>query len=239
MGGAALPDVQSDPLARGALKLILTEDALPDPDELAETIACSHAEDRPVAIHCVTRAELVVAVAAFAAAGARAGDRIEHAAVAPPEVTHELARLPLTVVTQPNFVRERGDAYLAEVEPRDRPWLYRCRGWLEAGVSLGGGTDAPFGDPDPWRAMAAAVERRSESGVVLAADEALAPERALALFTSHPGDPGGPPRGVREGAPADLCLAAVPWRKLREDLSSRHVRVTFRSGQAVFRADPL
>jgi predicted amidohydrolase YtcJ len=174
-----------------------------------------------------------VAVAAFAAAGARAGDRIEHAAVAPPEVAAELARLPLTVVTQPNFVRERGDAYLAEVESRDLPWLYRCRGWLDAGVSLGGGTDAPFGHADPWRAMAAAVDRASESGARLAPEEALSPERALALFTTHPSDPGGPPRAVAEGAAADLCLLDAPWREVRRALSSRHVRASFRAGEVI------
>ena len=236
MGGRALPDPASDSLSRGALKRILAEDDLPTLDELEEEIARSHAEGRNVALHCVTRAELVFAVAAFAAAGARAGDRIEHAAVAPPEVVRELAQLPLTVVTQPNFVRERGDAYLSDVSPHDRPWLYRCRGWLEAGVPLGGGTDAPFGDPDPWRAMAAAVERRSESGAVLAADEALAPERALALFTTDARDPGGPVRSVREGAPADLCLLGAPWRELRRDLAHARVRATFREGRAVFGA---
>ena len=47
---------------------------------------------------------------AFAEAGARAGDRIEHAAVAPPDVVALVAALPLTVVTQPGFIRERGDA---------------------------------------------------------------------------------------------------------------------------------
>jgi len=237
MGSASLPDVQRDPLARGALKLILAEDALPAPEALAGAIADAHAEGRCVALHCVTRAELVVAVAAFAAAGAQAGDRIEHAAVAPPDVVQELAKLPLTVVTQPNFVRERGDAYLAEVEARDRPWLYRCRGWLDAGVSLGGGTDAPFGDADPWLAMAAAVARRSESGAVLAADEALSPERALALFTTHPSDPGGPPRALGEGASADLCLLGASWRVVRRSLASAPVRATFRAGEVVFRAD--
>lgn len=241
MGSRELPPPASgDParLARGALKLILAEDALPTPEELVDEIVAAHAEERPVAIHCVTRAELVLAVAAFAAAGARAGDRIEHAAVAPPEVTAELARLPLTVVTQPHFVRERGDAYLVDVAPGDRPWLYRCRGWLEAGVPLGGGTDAPFGAADPWAAMRAAVERRSAAGVSLGADEALTPERALALFTTPADEPGGPPRRVEAGAPADLCLLDAPWRIARAELSSRRVRATFRDGEPVFRRDP-
>jgi predicted amidohydrolase YtcJ len=187
-----------------------------------------------VAVHCVTRAELVLATAAFAAAGGLPGDRIEHASVAPPEVVERLAELPLTVVTQPHFIRERGDAYAVEVEPADRPWLYRCRGFLEAGVPLGGGTDAPFGDPDPWRAMRAALERRTEKGLTLGPDEALEPERALGLFTSPAEAPGAAPRRVDVGAAADLCLLDVPWEVARHELSSRCVRATLREGNLIW-----
>ena len=55
------------------------------------------------------RSELVFAVTALSAAGGRTGDRIEHAAVAPPDAVVLLADLPVAVVTQPNFIRERGD----------------------------------------------------------------------------------------------------------------------------------
>jgi predicted amidohydrolase YtcJ len=185
-------------------------------------------------VHCVTRAELVLAAAALAAAGGRVGDRIEHAAVAPPDAIALLAKLPITVVTQPGFVRERGDAYLTDVEPEDRPWLYRGRGFLEASVPLGGATDAPFGDPDPWRAMRAAVERRTEAGVALGPEEALTPERALALFTSPPSAPGAPPRQVAEGAPADLCLLDRPWSRARGDLSSACVAATLCDGSLIW-----
>jgi predicted amidohydrolase YtcJ len=226
-------------LSRGARKILLREDALPSLDELVETVRAAHAGRRAVAIHCVTRAELVLAGAALSEAGARPGDRIEHAAVAPPDAARELAALAVTVVTQPGFVHERGDAWAAEVEPRDRPWLWRCRGLLEAGLRVGGGTDAPFGEPDPWRAMRAAVSRRSEAGLVLGADEAVSPERALALFTTPPEDPGGPPRRVVPGAPADLVLLDAPWRAVREDLDARRVRATLRAGRIVWRRDAV
>jgi predicted amidohydrolase YtcJ len=214
----------------GAHKIVLREHALPDPDVLAERVRRAHDEHRPVAIHCVTRTELVLAAAALRAAGARADDRIEHGSVAPPEAVALLAALGVTVVTQPNFLLERGDAYLAEVEPRDRPWLYRCRGLLEAGVALGGGTDAPFGAPDPWRAMRAAVDRRSAAGAALGEREALSPERALALFTTAPEAPGGAPRRVVRGAPADLCLLARPWKQARDRLDASDVAATIRRG---------
>jgi predicted amidohydrolase YtcJ len=237
MGTPELPEPGHPRVARGAVKILLAEPQLPRIEELEARIADAHARGRPVAIHCVTCAELVLAAVAFGAAGCRPGDRIEHASLAPPDLVKQVADLPLAVVTQPGFVRERGDAYRAEVEPDDLPWLYRCRGFLEARVPLAAGTDAPFGDPDPWLAMRAAVERRTDGGAALGHDEALSPEEALALFTSPPEAPGDPPRRVRPGAPADLCLLDRPWAAARRGLSSDAVRATLRDGEILHRGD--
>lgn len=234
MGGRELPSpAPGGALTRGALKLLLEEDRLPDFDALVALVVEAHAAGRPVAMHCVTRAELVLAVAAFAGAGAAAGDRVEHASLAPPELLAQLRALPLTVVTQPNFVAERGDAYRAEVEPREHSWLYRCRSFLEAGVALGAGTDAPFGAADPWAAMRAAVERRTAEGHPLGEVEALTPEQALALFTTPAEAPGGAPRRVAVGERADLCLLDAPWAEAREQLARERVRATWTAGVAV------
>lgn len=231
MGSAQLPQPEAGSrITRGAVKLVLDEARLPELDELTARIAEAHAQSRGVAIHCVTRVELVLAAAAIAAAGAREGDRIEHAAVAPDDVLPRLAALPLSVVTQPNFLAERGDAYRVDVDPPDQPWLYRCRGFLNASIALGGGTDAPFGEPDPWASMRAAVERRTASGVVMGSDETLSPERALALFTTSPEAPGGAPRELGVGSVADLCLLDAPWADVRIDLDSRHVRSAWCGG---------
>lgn len=207
------------------VKVLLEEDRLPSLDELAGTIAAAHGAARSVAVHCVTRVQLALTLAAFDAAGSRGGDRIEHASVVPPEATTELARLGLTVVTQPNFLAERGDEYVTDVDPDDLPWLYRVRGLLEAGVRVLGSTDAPFGGPDPWRAMAAAVERRTPRGRVLGRGERVTPEQALRLFTDG--------RQVRHGAPADLCLLRVPWSAARLDLSSDLVAATIVAGRLI------
>lgn len=233
MGAEAEPG-PSDALRRGPVKILLDDARLPSPEALAKRIAGARA--RNVAFHCVTRAELVVALAALGEAGALAGDRIEHASVAPPDLVAQIRDLGLTVVTQPNFVWERGDVYLEEVAPGDRPWLYRCRGFEAAGVPLGAGTDAPFGEADPWRAMRAAVERRTRCGRELGAAEAVSPERALALFTTPASAPGGEPRAVAVGIAADLCLLRVPWRIARQRLSSDQVSATIVGGEVVWRA---
>src|SRR5690606_19277827 len=137
------------------------------------------------------------------------------ASIAPADVLSLLAEHSLTVVTQPNFVRERGDAYLADVPARDQPWLYRGRGFLAAGVALAAGADAPLGDPNPWLAMQAAVDRRTMSGRTLGEAEALSPEEALALFGGDPLAPGGAPMRIAPGSPADLCLLDRPWSAAR------------------------
>jgi predicted amidohydrolase YtcJ len=233
MGRADLPESTSPRLVRGAFKRRLSESALPRFEDLVAEIEAAHAQRRAVALHCVTRTELVFATAAFAAAGATPGDRIEHASLAPPETLALLAAAPLHVVTQPGFVATRGDAYRRDVPPDEQPYLYRCRGLIAAGIPLGGSTDAPFGDPDPWAAMRAAVERTTAAGAVLGPQEALTPERALALFTSPPEAPGASPRRLVPGAPADLCLLDRPWAAARRQLESKQVVATWCEGRLV------
>jgi len=236
MGTLELPNPSARRVVRAAHKVVLSERDLPDPDSLAERFRAAHDLGRTVAVHCTTRSELVLACAAFTATGTVPGDRIEHASIAPPEVTALLSELELTVVTQPHFISERGDAYRREVAAEDRAWLYRGAGFCEAGVPLGGGTDAPFGAPDPWRAIAAAVDRITPDGEPLGAEEALTPERAVALFTSPPSAPGGPPRTLEPGAPADLVLLDRPWAEARSRLDARLVRATWCEGERVYSA---
>jgi len=236
MGRADLPEIDHTRVTRGALKLLLDDHSLPELDSFQRQIEQAHADGRRVAVHCVTRAQLFFALAGFAAAGVRQGDRIEHASVTPPEALEQFSQLALTVVTQPGFVYERGDAYLKEVDGIDLPWLYRCRGFLEASVPLGGSTDAPFGEADPWLAMRAAVERRSYAGAALGVEEALTPERALALFTSPADAPGARARSLAVGALADLCLLDRPWAAAREELRSELVAAAILAGELIFRA---
>jgi len=217
----------------GPTKVHLHETNLPDFDDLCRLIRSSHAGLRPVAVHCVTEAELVYSLAAFRESGTLVGDRLEHASVAPDALLDEIADLKLLVVTQPNFVAERGDAYLAEVSAADHGSLYRGSGFLSWGIPLAGGTDAPFGDADPWLAMRAAVDRQTEQGAILCGAERLTPEQAVALFLGAAQTPDRP-RCLHPGATADLCLLDQPWRRARLQLSSRRVSATLCRGRIVY-----
>ncbi len=172
----------------------------------------------------------MLAVAALEATGARAGDRIEHGAVIPPELFARLAALRVTVVTQPAFVRERGDRYVAEVDAADRPHLWRCASLLAAGVPVGMGSDAPHGPLDPWLAIRAATERRTRTGRVVGPDERVDAASALARFLAPWDAPGGPPRRVHVGAAADLCLLHVPLDEMLRAPTADAVRLTVVDG---------
>lgn len=222
-------------LRRGGTKIHLHEHELPEFAALRGSIARSHAADRPVAIHCSTLGELAFALEALGAAGSHPGDRIEHASVSPADMLPRMRELGVTVVTQPNFIWERGDQYLRDVPAEEQPWLYRARAFTATGIALAGGTDAPFGSADPWRAMQTAVDRRTRAGEVLGAAEATSPEEALELFTGSPRRPGSPVK-LAVGARADLCLLDRPWQAARKNLAAARVVSTIRDGTVIWQA---
>jgi len=231
-GTLGLADIPAEPWQLGPAKLHLHEAALPPFDEACAFIAAAHGQVRAIAIHCVSEVELVYALAALEEAGAKHGDRIEHASVASPELVGRMADNGLAVVTQPHFVHERGDRYLLDVEERHRGDLYRLASLQAAGIVLAGGSDAPFGRSDPWASMAAAVSRRTLGGQFIGAGEALNPEAALALYLADPAELSRE-RRIAPGEPADLCLLDRPWAQARADLASVDVRATLVAGRLI------
>jgi predicted amidohydrolase YtcJ len=234
-GGPALAEiVPPGHLRRGPVKIVIADHALPELGVLTEWFRRAHQVPRPVAVHCVTRGALFLALAAWHETGSMAGDRLEHASVTPPECAVTLAERGIAVVTQPAFMSARGDAYLRDVEPDDRADLYRCASLLDAGVEVGGSTDAPFGPDDPWIAVQSAMDRRSARGRRIGDDPSLALRSALDLFLAPLERPGGPVREVRVGVPADLCLLGVPIGAALGDPTSRHVAMTIAGGAVTF-----
>jgi len=239
------PDVPSwdHPLVtRGPHKVLLDDRSLPTPDDLAATVVHAHRAGQPVAVHCVTAVQLVVALAAFDQARSTtgptvAGDRIEHGSVIAADLLPVFARLGLTVVTNPSFVAERGDTYLADVDAADRPDLYRCGSLRRAGVAVASGTDAPFAAADPQAAIDAAVTRRTRRGRPLGADEAVDRVTAVAMFTGLPDAP-ATPRSLVPGQPADLCVPE-PVDRAVPDGPWRGMAATVVAGRVVHLADDV
>ena len=149
MGHEALPEGKH--YRRGPLKLLYDDADLPDLDAYAARIRFARTQGRAVAAHCVTVAELALFLAALVAAGGgRWGDRVEHGGLIPASYIPELRRHALTVVTQPDFIRTRGDRYRTEVDPAGWPDLYRLASLVSGDIAVSVGSDAPYGSVNPW-----------------------------------------------------------------------------------------
>ncbi|OBI76514.1 amidohydrolase family protein [Mycobacterium sp. E740] len=204
-----------------------------DLDGLVEWIADRHEQGVPVAVHCVTAAQLVLTLSALQVTGTHPNDRIEHAAVVPDGCLASLAESGVTVVTQPNFVAERGDQYLQDVPAAEQHELWRVDSLIGAGVKVALSTDMPFGADDPWAAMRAAVRRVTAGGNVLGAGERIASHTALSMFLGHADRP-TEVRTVAAGQPGDLvALAAAPAEILAE-LDADMVAATVTAGDTAF-----
>ena len=211
------------------LKLHYHDHNLPALDDLTREIKQAHMAGRNIAAHCVTRAELMLTLAAIEMAGPIYGDRIEHAAIADDAAIEWMQKLELIVVTQPNFITEREAAYLKDVRQEDHKNLWRLKAFSDAGLKLAAGSDAPFGSPNPWAAMAAAVKRpKGFEG------EAITPEEALAIYTKPASDAGAPARKVEVGALADICLLDRSWADTRDSFSDVRVQATWIAGELVY-----
>ncbi|MFD6393392.1 amidohydrolase family protein [Nocardia sp. NPDC060259] len=216
-----------DRVGAGPYKIVLADSGLPLFDHLVARIRAAHADRRAVAVHCVTREALVLLMAALEVAGSFPGDRIEHAAIVPADIIDALASRGVRVVTQPGFLAQRGSYYRDHLADDDLADLYRCRTLLDAGVGVALSSDAPYGPMDPWAVIAAAVHRRPETGEVLGPGECLSPTQALDAYLAPLDDPGGPPRRIRPGGPADLVLLHEPLRGGLAAGSADVVRRTF------------
>ena len=178
-------------LRTGHVKIMATASSAsqtPDRRELAFMVSECVESGFPVAIHAV-EAE-VVRSAAEAISTAPVSDsvsalhRIEHGSECPPDVLDVVAQSSAKVVTQPSFVYQNGDRYLSTVDRGTLPYLYRVGSFMKRGIDVAFGSDAPFGGPDPMQGIFAAVERKTASGRILAANEGIGVLEALESYTA-------------------------------------------------------
>ncbi|MFB7171723.1 amidohydrolase [Streptomyces sp. NPDC056254] len=159
-----------------------------DPDVLARTIVDGHLAGWQLAVHAIGDRAADVALDALEEAQRLrprpdARHRIEHAGLIRPDQLPRFARLGVSAVVQPNFLRSFGDDYAAVMGEERAPWLYRGRGFLDHGITLVGSSDRPVTDGSPLRAVQFMVERASESGRRIGPAEAITVDEALHAYT--------------------------------------------------------
>jgi predicted amidohydrolase YtcJ len=211
----------------GPRKIVLEDHDLPTYDALREEVADTRVLGRAVAAHCVTREALALMLAVLDELGSVPGDRIEHAAIADMDMVATIARLGLTIVTQPGFILGRGDRYLSDVPAHDLGDLYRYASFVEAKVAVVPSSDAPYGPIDPWTVMRAARDRKSASDARVNVKEWVAAAMVLDGYLRPGAAPAAARRRVQAGAPSDLVLLHLPLAEALDDPQATVVRRTW------------
>jgi predicted amidohydrolase YtcJ len=184
-----------------------------DLDGMLDAAAAARRAGLGVAVHATSSAEIAAALAVIdSLSPGPVPDRIEHASVAPAETVRAVATSGAAVVANPALVLEGGDQYRAEFDAAELPDLHRLASWAAAGVPLALASDAPVTLATGTAMLAAAVDRRTSSGVEFVPSERLSPLAALAAATIAPADlVGRPDLGrITPGAPADLVILDGP-----------------------------
>lgn len=207
---------------------------------IARRVATALARGFDCAFHATEAEELEWALGTIEQARTSFGEsgaavcRIEHGGLIPADYVERIAASSAWVVTNPGFIYYRGAKYADE--PGLWPSLYRGRSLAAAGINLAGGTDAPVTPPRPLAATAAAVARASLEGHQIAAEEALSPSDALALFTIEGARLARLAAGAIEvGNLADLIvLPKSPLELGAAELVNLPVDITIIGGRVVF-----
>jgi hypothetical protein len=188
-----------------------------DPGLLRQAIIDAHRGGWQVACHTIGDAALDLVLDALeeAATGgpypARVGTdprhRIEHGVMVRPDQMARLARLRMTVVVQPLFVREFGDPLVELFEGGHGAANYfRMRSLVDAGVAVVGSSDRPVAAGSPLRGIQEMVERKTATGQVFGPDECLTATEALASYTA----------GGAHAAHAESAWGALAPRRLAD-----------------------
>jgi predicted amidohydrolase YtcJ len=116
----------------------------------------------------------------LAAAGTRRL-RVIHASIADPSQIDRLRRLPVILDVQPNFIHSDGGFAPDRLGPARMKFFMPLRSFIDAGLLLAGGSDAPVDPPLPFLGMECAVTRKSIDGFPA---DGLLPKEAMSVYES-------------------------------------------------------
>ncbi|MFG3497652.1 amidohydrolase [Streptomyces sp. NPDC047928] len=159
-----------------------------DPERLTDLIVDGHLAGWQLAVHAIGDRAADLALDALERAQRLrprpdARHRVEHAGLIRPDQLPRFARLGVSAVVQPSFLRYFGDDYATIMGEERAPWMYRGRGFLDHGVTLVGSSDRPVTEGSPLRAVQFMVERASASGRLIGPEERVTVDEALRAYT--------------------------------------------------------
>lgn len=224
------------------------------PDRLAAIAEEAARRGWQMTAHAAGEAAMDELLTAYAHADKVVGIRgrrwlITHANFASAANLRACAELGVNADVQPAWIWEDARVLQSVLGPARMEWFHPYRRWLDAGVTIGGGSDHMIRtDPlastnpwDPWLGIWIASARRPRGLGVLAPDQRLTRIEAIRLYTinnavlhSDEAERGS----IGPGKLADLILVdRDPLTCPEDDLRSTRVLWTMVGGRVVYRAE--
>ncbi|HUK24177.1 MAG TPA: amidohydrolase [Terriglobales bacterium] len=111
--------------------------------------------------------------------------RIVHAGISTPAIQKRIRELHVVVDGNPPFVYWIG-SWFQKYGPERVRWCYPAKSYIENGIVEAAGSDVPVTPLSPWWGIWSAVVRKElQTGTVLAPEERITVEQALALYTRN------------------------------------------------------
>ena len=153
------------------------------PEELKSLVGRAQADGWQVGIHAQGDQAITMSLDAIEA-GLRGSDgrhRLEHAGY-PIEELDRIERLGVVTVNQPGYLYDFGDTFLSQLGSRAHH-LLPLRTQVDRGISVVLSSDSFVTTYRPLHHIAAAVNRKTQSGQLIGADQALTVEEAVRGYT--------------------------------------------------------
>lgn len=110
--------------------------------------------------------------------------RIEHAGIAMPDLLQRMKTLGIIPIPNPPFFYEFGDGYLENYGERVHH-MYPVRDYIDSGILAAAGSDSPVTAYPPLLGIHVAVNRESQSGQEVGADQRVSVMEAIKLYTQN------------------------------------------------------
>lgn len=218
-----------------------------DPEEYKTIVRTLHDRDLQICTHCIGDAAADLALDTYEAAmnaGPRSDPRhrLEHVILTTPQATTRMRDLGVIASCNPHFIYVGGDSYITNFGEERKNRIIVTREWLDAGIHVTMGSDAPSVPfHHPAATMAAAISRITLSKQVLNKDQSMTFDETLrahtyeAAYAAHEESIKG---SLELGKLADLVVWNEDPSKLNiGDLANtKTVNMTMVGGKVVFQA---
>lgn len=215
-----------------------------DPQVFKDTVRALHDTGLQICVHCAGDASVDLVLDAYEAAmnanpRSDPRHRIEHAILTTPEATRRMADLGVVVSTQPQFLRIGGNYWSGVFGAERDPRIIVTREWLDNGVVVALGSDAPT---TPWYTpqvtLAGAVGRPTLTNEVHNPEQCLTIQEALrahtmgSAYAAHQETIKG---SIEPGKLADVIIwNGDPYTMTLQQLWQAEVDMTIVGGKVVY-----